>query len=200
MVRRYETPTMFLLTAFNGKDELPWEEVDDMTEGIFQRPLRYQFRSIEEIQEFLKGQAEKDPTFEGVVICDRNGNRWKVKSPTYLGLHKLRGEGDNLFNPKNLLPFVLAGEASELLTYFPEVKDAFYSVKERTDKFYDDLVKVWETTWQIPVQKDFALTILGKTPFTSLLFTLRKVHGQNQSKDKLRALWKDSSDIILKHL
>jgi hypothetical protein len=207
IVRRYEKPTMYLLTAFAGENELPWEALDGLAAWsakssrlLFQRPHRYEHRSIEDIQEFLKVQAEQDPTFEGVVICDRDGRRWKIKSPTYLGLHKLRGEGDNVFAAKNLLPFVLAGEASELLTYFPEVTDAFNSVNERVTKFYEELVELWEKTWRIPVQKDFALAILGRTPFTGLLFTLRKVHGQEQTKEKLKTLWRDSPDIIVKHL
>jgi hypothetical protein len=207
VVRQYE-PQMFLLTAFRGETELSHDEVDRELDRILQyipalnmkRPNRFEFHSIDEIQQFLQEQVATDPTFEGVVISDCHGNRWKIKNPGYLALHRLRGEGDNLFNPKNLLPFVLSGEESELLTYFPEVKEAFYACKDKVDSYFKQLLEVWRQNWQIEVQKDFALAIKDKTPFTGVLFTLRKTLGQKQTEQDLKNLWRQSGDGILKVL
>jgi hypothetical protein len=200
VVRRYPEPVMYLLTAFRAQAELPARQVDALAGSLFRRPARYDFTSIEQIQSFLKAQTEADPTFEGVVLCDRNGQRWKIKSPTYLGLHRLKGEGGNLFHPKHLLPFVLAGEEDELLTYYPEVKDVFAEVKTKVQAAYGQMQQVWETSWRIPNQKDFAQAILGKTPFTNLLFQLRKQHGGEQTPELLRQAWRDAGDTILHRL
>jgi hypothetical protein len=196
IVRRYDEPQMYLLTAFRGIDELSPEEVDGLTTSLFVRPERYNFCSIEEIQKFLQEQEVNDATFEGVVIRDRHGNRWKIKNLTYLSLHRLKGEGNNLFNPKHLLPFILSGEKEELILYFPEVQQTFEECERIVAEHFNQLLKVWELYYAIPVQKDFALAIIGKTPFASLLFQLRK--DPDQSADQLKKLWRESADLICK--
>ena len=200
IVRTYNTAQMYLLTAFDGLNELSWDRVDELADQqLFKRPLRYEFHSIEEVQGFLQEQEEKDPTFEGVVIRDAENRRWKIKSATYLGLHRLRGEGDNMYNPKHLLPFVLAGEEAELLTYFPECADKFYRLKCEVLEKYADLVEVWADHWRIEEQKDFALAIQGKTPFTGILFNLRKAHKE-QRAEHLRKIWRESDRMILNNI
>jgi hypothetical protein len=200
IVRTYDAPQMYLLTAFDGLNELSWDCVDKLADPqFFKRPLRYEFSSIEEVQGFLQEQAEKDPTFEGVVIRDVANRRWKIKSATYLGLHRLKGEGDNMYNPKHLLPFVLAGEEDELLTYFPEVTEKFYRLKCVVLEKYAELLEVWADHWRIEEQKDFALAIQGKTPFTGILFNLRKAHKE-QRAEHLRKIWRESDKMILNNI
>lgn len=208
VVRRYEKPCMYLLTVFHGTKELSWAEVDAHCEGLmqiadvqgFKRPHRYEFKAIEEVQAFLQTQAEKDPTFEGVVICDHLGHRWKIKSATYLGLHKMRGEGDNLFHPKHLLPFILAGEEAELLTYFPECRETYEELKVKVNEAFAELQDIWAKHWMIDDQKEFALSIKDKTPFTSLLFNVRKRHGKDQKLEHLKTEWRTADSLILKKL
>jgi hypothetical protein len=199
VVRHYPTPMMYLLTAFNGEYEVDWNGLQGIngTEK-FQLPLVYHFTNIEDIQGFLQQQAESDPTFEGVVLRDRAGCRFKVKSATYLGLHRIGSSKECLFNPKNLLPFVLAGEESELICYFPEVKERFLELKCRVLEWYGRLVEVWADCKDIESQKEFALAVKGKTPYTGILFDLRK-KGKQTSKD-LRDAWKKSEHLILKQL
>lgn len=200
IVRRYEQPEMYLLTAFQGEAELSPDVVDQMVNsfgGLFKRPQRYNFCSIDEIQDFLREQSASDATFEGVVIRDKHGHRWKIKSATYLGLHKLRGEGDNIWNPKHLLPFVMSGEEDELLTYFPEVRGAFYELKANVLELYSEMLEAWADNWRIEGQKDFALTIKDK-PFSSVLFSVRKEHGTNQRAEHVRKAWLQAESQILK--
>lgn len=200
VVRRYPEHSMYLLTAYQGEVELAPSHVDNVKHDRFLRPERYDFRGIDQITDFLRGKSEADPTFEGVVICDSKFQRWKVKNPTYLSLHQLRGEGDNLFHPKYLLPFILNNEGDELLTYFPEVEETFRQNKAMVEEAYAKLLDLWRSTWQTENQKDFALSIVGKTPFTGLLFSLRREHGDKQTEELLRKAWRDSGDAILKFL
>lgn len=199
IVRYYSKPQMYLLTAFRGSKELPPDEVDYLADDLFFRPNRYNFSSMEEIQEFLQTQQKNDPTFEGVVICDKNGLRYKIKSPTYLSLHKMRGEGDNLFHPKYLIDFALAGEAGELLTYFPEAESQYKIVEHKINEEYDKLKNVWKKYWTIKNQKEFALAV-KENAFSSILFNIRKNHGQNQTNQHLDQIWRNSKDLILKKL
>lgn len=150
---------------------------------------------LEEIQNFLFEQTKIDPTFEGVVIRDHNGLRFKIKSPTYLGLHRLKGEGDNLFNPKYLLPFVLSGEKDELLTYYPEVREAFELLNKEVENEFKKLEKLWLETKNIKDQKEFALAIKGQSYFIGLLFEMKR-----DQKTDLRKVWNESSESILKFL
>lgn len=201
VVRKYEQPVLYLLTAFGVGGEMDVGYCEKLAVQLdVLRPTLYQFTNIEQIQKFLQDQAAADPTFEGVVMRDRHGHRWKVKSPTYLGLHRLRGEGDNLYNPKHLLPFVLAGEESELLAYFPEAAEAFYRTKSRVLEAYVRLLHLWADHKDIEQQKDFALAIQGKSPFTFMLFNVRKMHGKAQTAKHLDEEWRRSEAQILKFL
>lgn len=199
IVRKYDTSKMYLLTAFRGHIELSHQEVDALNVTIFHRPDKYEFHSIEEIQSFLTEQSANDPTFEGVVIRDCNNNRWKCKSATYLGLHRLRGE-DNMWNPKHLLPFIMTGEEDELLTYFEEVSETFFKLKAEVQKHYIKVLETWIDHKSIQKQKDFALAIQNKTAFKSVLFTVRKKYGENATSEQFKQEWRESEALILKHL
>jgi hypothetical protein len=202
IVRKYEFSFLSLLTAFSGERELSHSECNFHAQNslYLKRPSRFDFTSMGEVQEHIRSQSEADPTYEGVVLRDANNQRWKVKSPTYLGLHRLRGDGGALDHPKNLVPFVLAGDADELLTYFPEAESSYRKCESRVSEAYADLMEVWCESQEIHVQKDYALAIKDRTPFAGLLFQLRKVHGPSQPKEALEQLWKESGDVIVKVL
>lgn len=199
VVRRYEKPVLYLLSAFNNKtlEEMAPAQCDGFADSAgMLRPIVYEFKSIEEIQGFLREQAENDPTYEGVVIRDKHNHRWKIKSSTYLGLHRLKG--NDTFNPKHLLPFVMTGEEGELLIYFPEVKEAFYELKCEVLSAYVNLLEVWADNKDIEDQKEFALAV-KHTPFSSVLFNVRKKHEEQKALHVAQE-WRDSEQQILKRL
>ena len=181
--------------------ELKWGEVDNhINMSPFLKPVQYSFTNIDQIQDYLIKLASDDPTNEGVVIRDDQNRRWKIKNPTYLALHRMKGEGDNLYDPKNILPFVMSGEVDELLTYFPEITDKVREMEREVNHAFDMLEFTMWQTQGIEDQKDFALAIQGKTPFTSILFNLRKLKGPNLTFIDLRYAWIKSESTILKVL
>lgn len=189
VVRYYNEPKAYLLSAFRQEEELSIAYCDEIAERIgCKRPILYSFTSIDEIRNFLDKMGNDDPSFEGVIIRDANNNRWKIKNETYMALHAMFNNG-NLFRPKYLLPFIFKNESDELLVYFPEVKDVYFEVKEIVDSHYFTLEKTWEQYWQIENQKEFALAIKG-VKFGWMLFELRKNHGQNQTKELLTQMWR----------
>lgn len=199
IVRQYNQPVMYLLTAFDNAtgEELTIEQCDGFARaGGMLRPDFYPFESMEEVQRFLQKQEQDDPTYEGVVIRDWQNHRWKIKSPTYLGLHRLRGNDDNIWNPKHLLPFVLSGEDDELLTYFPECNERFHEVKCKVLEAYIEMLEAWADNWPIEDQKEFALAVKDNK-FSGVLFNARKKDGRVA---EVRQEWRNSADAIHKKL
>ena len=201
IVRAYKEPSIFLLAIF--KDGQEQVETAEFYVHNFKRPARFVFKNIEDMYALLNKQEEIDPTFEGFAVRDKNGLRVKVKSKTYVALHQLKGN-DNIFLPKNLVPFILAGELDEVLTYFPEVEEKMLEVKAKIDKAYKDLHEVWWNGQDYPEQKGFAIYITKdspvKTPFTGILFNLRKEYGRVQTEDQLKDVWRNNAEGIIKHL
>lgn len=197
VVRKYDRTKMVLLSAFHRLNELPIDALNDIK--FFDRPERFHFKSIEQIQGFISSQSKNDPTYEGVVICDDEFRRWKCKNPTYLALHQIRGN-ETTIHPKHIIPFVLENNTDELLCYFSEFKDEVNNCKDKVESSFNDLLDVWHNSHKIEDQKEFALSIVGKTQFTGILFTLRKQNGSNQTEQMVKDMWHKSHDAILKNL
>lgn len=197
VVREYREPVVFWLTVFHDERELTVSECDaifPVTPGRFpfQKPQRFDFHSIEEVQDYLHEQSESDPTYEGVVLRDQHNHRWKVKNPKYLALHRLSSNG-NLFNPKYLLPFMLTGETDELLVYFKETEPALQCYQQQFDAMVDSMRDLWAKMKDEPDQKMFALGVKGH-PLSSILFTARKEKSEPE-----KAL-RNNPNIVLKNI
>ncbi len=68
------------------------------------------------------------------------------------------------------------------------------------DSEYLKLLETWHSAKGIENQKEFALSILGKTPFTGILFELKKKFGQAQEEAHLKKAWLEADSAILKFL
>ncbi|KKR00222.1 MAG: RNA ligase, T4 RnlA-like protein [Candidatus Woesebacteria bacterium GW2011_GWB1_39_12] len=197
VVRTYPTPMTFLIGArFNALIEYSPSQLDQFARQYqLNSPIRYSFSSIDEIISLIKQYERDDPTYEGVVIRDIDNIRFKIKSLTYLALHRMKGE-DNSFNFKGVLPFILAGDTDELLVYFPEVEELTKSMAEKIRVVWSEIVDLWNNSKDEISQKDFALKVKDHQ-FSGLLFTNRKQNGDLES---LQNLWRNSPDMMLKIL
>jgi hypothetical protein len=174
VVRPYTKPTVFLLALFDPRTfrELPGEAVDAEAARLnATRPESFALRSPDQVAAFLEEKERLDPTFEGVIIRDDTNLRFKIKTRTYLAAH--HAEGGNLLHPRRLIPLILAGEKDEAVAYFPGLKEVADRVEAGLDVEWNKLRDLWQSTWRIEDQGDFARAIVGKTPFAGLLFTLR---------------------------
>ncbi len=200
VVRDYPEPTVFLLSVFEGESE--WEfraKSQKCTVGVallygFNTPAEYHFSSIEEVEKYIRDVSKTDKTYEGVVLRDCNNVRMKVKNPDYLCLHRLRGEGANLYLAKNLLPFILSGEKDELLTYFAEVKPRVDEMEAILATEYTKVLGVWNGIKGKPTRKEFALAVPQDLKLKSMLFTML------DTGEKLDVVWQKSHDLLLKAL
>lgn len=198
IVRHYKEPSLYLLTAYDKQfnKEVDYNDLGRLFKTYFNFPTMYSFNKYSEVEDALREKEKSDPTFEGFVIRDDKNNRWKVKNRTYLSYHKMRGEGQNLYNPKYWVPFILSGESSELLSIFPEIKDKYLILEEKVKKEYESLKLLMNETKDIENQKEFALAIKDRTKFSSILFRLK---GQNNlTEDALKREWREKEELIIK--
>lgn len=192
VVREYKEPCIYLLSCFDGE-----QEVEARPCNFFRSIQEYALRSADDVQRYVNDHPES--TFEGCVVKDDGLRRWKIKNSRYLSLHRMKGNnGDNLYLPKNMIPWILGNEGDELCTYFPEVTECYQSYKAKVDSAFNELMGLWQANHAIENQKDFALSIVGKTPFTGLLFNLRKQKGKAQTLTDLKQAWRDNADGIVK--
>jgi len=188
VVREYAQPCVYQLSAFCGE-----EEVGPQNVPLFKTVGQYSLRSADDVTDYVNSQPEA--TWEGCVVKDDANRRWKIKNKRYLSLHKMKGaNGDALYNPSTLLPFILEGEGDELLATYPEITDCFKHYKGKVDGAYNELESLWHCVKDEENQKDFAILIEGETVFTGVLFNARK------HKVPLKEVWLKAEDSILKGL
>lgn len=195
VVRYYQTPALYLLGCFQRDGtEVSGELVDSFARILgVKRPEVFSFASVTEIVSHLS-KEELDATFEGFVLRDVTGLRLKVKNARYVALHTLKGDGDNLFLTKNLLPLVLKGERDERLAYFPEVAARYDEVAEQVDSYVATMLNAWDAAKHLETQKEFAQTVIPRTKLSAILFHARR--DKFNPADK----WREYEDLLLKVL
>jgi hypothetical protein len=194
IVREYPETQLFLLSAFRGEQELTHCEGGLLSQTIkIKRPDSYEFKSQYEVEQFIREIAEKDKTFEGIVLRDNENRRIKVKSAAYLALSRL-SNNKNIASHKNLVPLILLGETDEVLAYFSELKSQIDEIVVQLNIELGQLMQTWEKIRHFKDQKEFALAALDGTRFNAILFKARK-NGECPSK-----IWRESADLILKVL
>lgn len=126
----------------------------------------YVFNTIEEC---LRTSRELNDLDEGYVIYQDGVPISKVKSPAYVAVHHIRGEG---LNPKRAMQIVLVNEEDEYLTYFPEDRDFFEPYIRAMDRLDIHMDCVYDNLRNIEDQKEFALKA-KEYPFSAALFKAR---------------------------
>jgi RNA ligase len=202
IMRTYLNPTSYLLAAFNRKtlEEIPFKQEGSVADvrslaqvlrcGV---PSLLTFGSIEEVIAYLEKDS-LEPTFEGFVLRDSQNHRMKVKNKNYLRLHRMR-DNNNLFAPKNLIPFILSGELDELFAIYPETKNHVKAYQDLLNQHLTDITEVYSVIHNRNTQKSFALKAQEMCPrWTSILFTCRK------TQESVSQVWRKSDEYILKVL
>lgn len=196
VVRQYKRPTIYLLGIFHPLDncyELSEESLDIHADIIgAKRPRRWTLSSREELVEALDSISKEDPTFEGFVIRDWRGNRWKCKTTTYCALHHMKDNG-NIILPRRLVEICLKGEKDEVKAIMPEVSTALDEVDMELRFAYANLEECWNKAKDSASQKDFALKVKDHK-FSGILFAARK------TSQGLDTLWRKDPESIAEKL
>lgn len=195
IVTTYDKPKLFLLGIFSNTPNRFTDWPSAVLNGVagelgVHAPTIKKFNNAQEVVDFL-ASSDLSATFEGYVLRDSSDMRLKVKNARYVALHHLRGNNDNLYLAKNMLPLILTGESEEVLVHFPEAKERYRTFKKIVEEEEAKLYQIWEEAKGIASQKDFAQYIVPKTRLASILFDARKLGVSPQE------IWKTASDRIL---
>jgi len=133
VVTWHETRLNFL----GVRDNLTFQETyfsDHRLKDCFNTPKVFPLKSIDEC---IAAAEKLDCNNEGYVVCDKNFNRVKVKSPTYVALHHIKN--NNVLSFVRGVEIVRKNELEEILTYFPEFAEHLNKIKEDYDAFISEL-------------------------------------------------------------
>lgn len=128
---------------------------------------------------------------EGYVVYQDGKPVCKVKSPAYVAVHHIRGEG---LSPKRIMQLVLINEQDEYLNYFPEDENFFTPYVEGLQELLNDIVVVYDRFEGIIEQKEFALSVKDY-PFSGVLFQARQ-----KKKDVIETFHEQSESFKMKVL
>lgn len=166
VVRRYEGYTIHYLCARKTNTGEYVNGMDGMYELGAESIKMYHLQSTEEALEAARQLKNLDEGFivyqNGVPIC-------KIKSPAYVAVHHIRGEG---LNPKRISQLVISGEEEEYLTYFPEDRPVIEPYVRGYETLHDSMCDVMELYCHFQDQKEFAKRI-ASFPFKAVLFNAR---------------------------
>lgn len=160
------------------RDNLTFKETfygDHELSKVFDIPKVYPIKTIDQC---VAAASELPEDEEGYVVCDKDFNRIKVKSPRYVQLHYMAGNQN--WSGRRVLEILLANEVSEYVVYFPKFKTAFDVVKAKYDAYVseleylksaiDDLLEVENGSMS---KKDFAKWVFAsgsRKPHSGFLF------------------------------
>ena len=121
------------------------------------------------ISETLAAVEALDPMqTEGFVVVDAAFRRVKIKSPRYVLLHHMRGEG---MSPRRGVELWLSGETAEVLANFPEFTEEVEAVHGKIERVIAKGYNAWSDNRDAPSRKDFALAVKD-LPWAAVTFKL----------------------------
>jgi len=91
--------------------------------------------SLLTLEECIETANELPFNEEGYVVVDDKLNRVKIKSPAYLAIHHLKGEG--IVSEKRALDLIRMNEHKEFLYYYDEYTDFFDDLEKRYNQFME---------------------------------------------------------------
>lgn len=123
---------------------------------------------ISSIDDCLRAAEALDPlNQEGFVVVDANHNRIKIKSPRYVLLHHLKGEA----TVRRAIELWQSGEASELLSHFPEMASVITPVHDELNAIATQAVRDFADNANHASRKDFAIAVKD-SPWSAVLFRM----------------------------
>ena len=122
----YPEPALYLLSIRDMRTllELYPEAVEIIGDACgFETPKHYYFNSEKDYCNFVKNMGNGN---EGIVVCDADFDRVKIKTEEYVRLHRMANNG--VLTIERALAMILDNETEEFLAYFPFYKDFFRNV------------------------------------------------------------------------
>ena len=129
----YPETKVYLLTARNMSFPTLME-YDDYGVDVFARELgvaRPQRYALCDEDAYRRLVADMPEGHEGIVVCDGNGERVKIKTLLYFQMHKAKNNG--VITLERIVDLIRSNDHYEFLSYFLEYKPIFDNVKRQID-------------------------------------------------------------------
>lgn len=166
VVTRYDGYNLWSLTARNTQTGEFVKDGSIYNIGV-KKIKSFSFGSVEDCIDTAKGLPNLE---EGYVVYQDGKPVCKVKSPAYVAVHHIRGEG---LSPKRIMQLVLINEQEEYLNYFPEDENFFTPYVEALSYLLRRINTEWAQYGDIQDQKEFALWVKD-LPFSAVLFQTKQ--------------------------
>lgn len=130
------------------------------------KPKNYSFNNLDDVVSMSKTLPFNN---EGYVVVDKNWNRIKIKSPSYLAVSRIKNIG--ALSAKRIMDIILKNEQSEVLAIFPEYTEYFNFVENIFLKFKNNILKDIQEIKNLKFnnKKEFAEKVI-KTQLSSFFF------------------------------
>lgn len=177
VVRDYPTPTVFLLSLYDLKNnkEVEYDRVNSYANNIsVARPKSITCSGIDTALTYIEEQEATDKTFEGLVLRDINGLRIKVKSASYVALHRL--SNNHQLTLERVWKIMYDNEQAEFCLYFPELKHIFDKCEEIQTKMRVEFGELYQLASPEITQKDFANKVKDSI-YAPACFAMRKYNS-----------------------
>ena len=161
----------------------------------FKTPEKFGLHTLDECIAATKKMPWNE---EGYVVVDKDFNRVKVKSPSYVAAHNLKGNG--VMSYARAIELVRANEIDEVCNYFEEFRPALEECKSRFWKLVEDCENAWQEYLKVDssleTRKDKALWITKNFKIPGLAFGIL-----DKKIASVRDFFMDMpADKLLKHL
>lgn len=197
VLRIYPNNNLFLLSTFIGETELSYSTTVRLANDIGIVPVRFhQLKALSEIEEFLKEKAKIDPSFEGVVIRDKNNVRLRLKTKSFLSLFHLNDDGGKQID-KHLINLALVCHCNSVLQYLSELEEKFIKIRDFIEAESEKIKSLWERAKDIEDKKQFAMMVKD-SPYSGLFFALKKIPKEQHDGDMIEKMKLDSEESFLK--
>jgi hypothetical protein len=132
---------------------------------------------LEDEAEYRQLVANMPEGHEGIVVCDKNYERVKIKTLLYFQMHKAKNNG--VITLERIVDLIRENDDAEFLSYFPEYEDTFTKVRLQLEAI--DIL-VYEIKRVVSLWKK-------EHPFGEGDRTARKWFAQDFGKNKAAALY-----------
>lgn len=138
-------------------------------------------------QEAVHSAASLKDLDEGYIVYQNGVPVCKIKSPAYVAIHHIKGEG---LNPKRMSQLVISGEVEEYLTYFETDRTILQPYIDAYGELVYLMQYVLDMLGEVEDQKEFALQAKNYN-FSAVLFNARNkgiltIDSFNQQRDSYK--------------
>lgn len=153
----YPETKVYLLTARNMSFPT-LIEYDDYGVDVFARelgvarPQRYALCNEEAYRQLV---ADMPEGHEGVVVCDANAERVKIKTLLYFQMHKAKNNG--VITLEHIVDLILKNDDEEFLSYFVEYRPKFSHIRNVREKILSKIEEIKVLTKNYSSKKEIAL-------------------------------------------